>query len=201
MKKASLLSLLLLSACVTINIYFPAAAAEKVADEIIKEIQSDNGGTDTDMDSKEGLSPQSKVDSMQLIFYHWVDNVVNVLIPAVHAEAADLSVNTPEIRALRTSMHARFSALKPYYSKGLVGIKHDGYIIKKGNVPLKERNKLNKLIAAENVDRKNLYQTIANANGHPEWFEQIKSTFATRWVSNAQSGWWFQGSNGTWAQK
>jgi hypothetical protein len=30
--------LLLLSACVTINIYFPAAAAEKVADRIIDEV-------------------------------------------------------------------------------------------------------------------------------------------------------------------
>ncbi|HRQ05758.1 MAG TPA: hypothetical protein PK580_07310 [Nitrosomonas halophila] len=29
---------LLLSACVTINIYFPAAAAEKVADKIIEEV-------------------------------------------------------------------------------------------------------------------------------------------------------------------
>jgi hypothetical protein len=39
MKKFSLLGMLMLTACVTINIYFPAAAAEKVADEIIKDIQ------------------------------------------------------------------------------------------------------------------------------------------------------------------
>lgn len=201
MKKASLFSLLLLTACVTINIYFPAAAADKVADEIIKGIQSDQGVTDTEMDSRVKLPPQSKADGMQVIFYHWIDNVVNILIPSAHAEEANLSVNTPEIRALRASMHARFATLKPYYSKGLVGIKRDGFIVTKGNVPLKERNKLNKLIAGENNDRKNLYQTIANANGHPEWFEQIKSTFAARWVSNAQSGWWYQGSNGSWAQK
>jgi len=37
---ASLLSLVvgLLSACVTINIYFPAAAAERAADKIIEEV-------------------------------------------------------------------------------------------------------------------------------------------------------------------
>lgn len=35
---------LLLSACVTINIYFPAAAAEKAADKIIDEVyQLENG--------------------------------------------------------------------------------------------------------------------------------------------------------------
>jgi hypothetical protein len=30
---------------------------------------------------------------------------------------------------------------------------------------------------AENADRQSLYQAIANANGHPEWTTQIKSTF------------------------
>lgn len=34
----SLLPALLLPACVTINIYFPAAAAEKAADKIIDEV-------------------------------------------------------------------------------------------------------------------------------------------------------------------
>ena len=35
---ASLLTLVVLSGCVTINIYFPAAAAEKAADKIIEEV-------------------------------------------------------------------------------------------------------------------------------------------------------------------
>jgi hypothetical protein len=55
-------------------------------------------------------------------------------------------------------------------------------------------------VAMENADRQSLYQAIANANGHPDWVTQIKSTFAASWVSNAQSGWWYQ-SSGTWKQK
>jgi uncharacterized protein len=39
MKKIPVLAALTMTACVTINIYFPAAAAEKAADEIIKDIQ------------------------------------------------------------------------------------------------------------------------------------------------------------------
>jgi uncharacterized protein YdbL (DUF1318 family) len=66
-------------------------------------------------------------------------------------------------------------------------------------VPLKDRNQVNKLVAAENADRQSLYQAIANANGHPEWVTQIKSTFAASWVSNAQPGWWYQ-SAGSWKQ-
>jgi hypothetical protein len=53
----------------------------------------------------------------------------------------------------------------------------------RGNVALKDRNKVNKLIQAENTDRINLYHAIAKANDHPEWFNQIKATFALSWAN------------------
>ena len=197
MRSVSFFSALFLTACVTINIYFPAAAAEQIADEIIQGIQTD----DATLEQKDELEPQSNLGAFQQVAYRLIDNVLNVVITPVHAADVDLSVNTPEIRRLRNSMHSRFGSLKSFYAKGLVGIKADGFLVTKGSVPLKDKNKVNKLIAAENADRKKLYQAIANANGHPEWFAQIKSTFATRWVGNAQSGWWYQTSNGSWKQK
>ena len=42
-----------LSACVTINIYFPAAAAEKAADKIIDEVWQLKQDQQTDTQSKE----------------------------------------------------------------------------------------------------------------------------------------------------
>lgn len=39
---------MLLSACVTINIYFPAAEAQEVADEIIDEVWQLKGGKEDD---------------------------------------------------------------------------------------------------------------------------------------------------------
>jgi hypothetical protein len=44
-----------LAACVTINIYFPAAAAEKVADRIIEEVWDIDESVDT-----EGQADESK---------------------------------------------------------------------------------------------------------------------------------------------
>ena len=41
---AAILALPALAACVTINIYFPAAAAEKAADRIIDEVWQLQGG-------------------------------------------------------------------------------------------------------------------------------------------------------------
>lgn len=197
MRSVPFFSALLLTACVTINIYFPAAAAEKVADEIIKGIQSEKT---LDSESQEVLEPQSHFYRFQIVS-QLLDATVNYVIPAAHAENADLSVNTAEIRKLRAKMKNRFSALKPFYSRGVIGIKSGGFIVTRGSVALKDRNKVNKLVAAENLDRRALYQAIANANGHSDWFNQIKSTFAARWVSNAQSGWWYESSNGSWKQK
>jgi uncharacterized protein len=99
-------------------------------------------------------------------------------------------------------MEARFSALQSFYSAGAIGIQADGLLAVRdaASVALKDRNQVNKLVAGENADRQALYQAIANANGHPDWVSQIKSTFATRWISNAQSGWWYQ-SSGAWKQK
>jgi len=199
-KKASFFSFLLLTACVTINIYFPAAAAEKVADEIIKGIQTEEG---TYSEPKEDVAPQSKTSEIEFEYlaYQAIDSILNIVISNAHAEAANLSVNTSEISRLRSAMQARFSVLKSFYANGMVGIKSDGFIVARGSIPLRERNKVKKLITAENADRQRLYQAIANANGHPEWAGQIKSTFATRWISNAKSGWWYQSSNGSWKQK
>ncbi len=197
MRTVSLMSALFLTACVTINIYFPAAAAEKVADEIINGIQSEqNSGGDVKQ-----VDPQVKLDKVLPLAYRLIDATIEFVIPSAQAANANLSVNTAEIRQLRAKMKSRFSALKPFYTKGVIGIKSDGSVVTRGSVPLKDRNTVNKLLAAENADRQRLYQAIANANGHPEWFAQIKSTFATRWVSHAQPGWWYQSANGSWKQK
>lgn len=197
MRTVSVFSALFLTACVTINIYFPAAAAEKVADEIIKGIQSDKN---IDAEPKE-IESQTKIEGVQRVVYQLIDATVEFFIPSAQAANVDLSVNTAEIRQLRAKMKSRFSALKVFYAKGVIGIKADGFLVSRGSVALKDKNKVNKLIAAENADRKRLYQAIANANGHPEWVAQIESTFAARWVRHAQSSWWYQTSNGSWKQK
>jgi uncharacterized protein YdbL (DUF1318 family) len=184
---------LLLTACVTINIYFPAAAAEKAADEIIKDIQNI---------APQKTEPKASLPDWQVSIYQLIDSVINVVVSPAYADEANLSIDSAEIRRLRSTMETRFPSLQPLYAAGFIGIQADGLLDVRdaGNVPLKDRNLVNKLVAAENADRQALYQAIANANGHPDWAAQIKSTFAGRWVSNAQAGWWYQ-SSGSWKQK
>lgn len=116
--------------------------------------------------------------------------------------AADLEVNTPGVNAIKQSMQARHAQLAPHYNSGAVGLTADGLVALRdaGAVPLAQRQAVNALVAAENHDRNALYAEIANANGHPEWQAEIRSTFAQRWMQRAQPGWWVQ-SGGGWARK
>jgi len=196
MNKLSLLGALLLTACVTINIYFPAAAAEKAADEIIKDIQDITP-------EKTVPKPKASLSDWQLAACRLLEQSLDALVSPARAAEADLTIDSPDIRQLRAAMESRFTALQPNYAAGYIGIQADGLLVARNvtNIPLKDRNQVTKLVAAENADRQMLYQAIAAANGHPEWAGQIKSTFASRWASNAQPGWWYQTANGIWKQR
>ena len=178
--------MLMLTACVAINSYFPAAAAEKGADEIIKDIQSN---APQKPQQKPDLKPQSKSErsDCQVSLYKAVDKASNFAISSAQAAEVDLAVDSAEIRQLTSAMEKRFSSLQSFNTAGAIGIKAGGFLVVKdaASVSLKDRNQVNKLIAAENADRQALYQAIAN--GHPEWTAQIKSTFAARWISMAGS--------------
>jgi len=192
----SLLLLLVATACVTINVYFPAEAAERAADRIIQDVY----GEDTDKKA-EPAGPQSWNDSLPaparpgLALLDW-------LIAPAHA-GADLSVNTPAIKKLQASMEVRHRKLSPYYASGAVGMTRDGQISIRDQkqIPLQERNSVKTLVAQENRDRSALYNEIARANDHPEWASDIRQTFASRWVDNAPRGWWYMDAGGNWKQK
>lgn len=187
---------LMLVSCVTINIYFPAAAAEKAADRIIEDVW----GPETQPQQ----SPETELqDQSNLIFPKSIAlTVLDWIIPQAAAAEPNININSPAITSIQSQMKARHDNLKPYYDNGAVGLTDDGLITMHDAkaVSLKDRNKVNGLVADENKDRKALYAEIARANGHPEWQDDIQQTFAKRWISNASKGWWYQ-QGGTWKQK
>lgn len=194
-----LASCLAVAACVTINVYFPAAAAEQAADKIIDDIWGGQGQPPATNDDKRGAVPAQSRDVL-LTAAH---SVLTLLVPAAQAAQADLNVSTPAVRQLTQSMEERFARLKKYYDSGAIGLTRDGLVeVRDQNlVPLPERNSVRKLVADENADRANLYREIATANGHPEWETDIRSTFAERWSSKAAPGWYYQDKDGNWKRK
>lgn len=136
----------------------------------------------------------TRLSSWLLLFVLWS--------PLVQA-AADLEINTPAITSLKNNMQQRHNELAGFYAIGAVGLTRDGMVAVRdpAAAPLAQRQMMNSLVAAENQDRKALYREIAHANGHPEWEDEVRSTFAQRWISKAASGWWHQNPSGAWTRK
>jgi len=221
----------LLAACVTVNVYFPAAAAEQAADRIIDTVTSQPGGAksnDTNETTPKKTPPNSRLtpNSRQApadggpkdgqlaggqlagdrpILLAAAGALLNLLIPAAEAQASpNLDVSDPQIRAITASMQQRFGDMKKYFDAGVIGLTADGQVaIRDQNaIPLAERAVVARLVAEDNRDRATLYGELARANKHPEWEPDIRRTFARRWVERgAQSGWYYQDSSGKWLQK
>jgi uncharacterized protein len=192
---------LALSACVTINVYFPAAAAEKAADKIIEDVWgSDKSSESTKREDDKQTAVRET--GAQDVLLAAAASVLDFIVAPAHAQA-NLNIETPAIRQLTQSMEARHAQLKKYYDAGAIGLTRDGLVqVRDQNlVPLPERNAVRKLVAEENADRTNLYREIATANGHTEWEADIRTTFAERWASKAPAGWFFQDEGGAWKQK
>lgn len=179
--------LLLLAACVTINVYFPAAEAERAAREFIDDVigQPGNGAAGRG-DPRGAHAPAWRLE----------------LIRSAHAQA-DINIRTPAIQAIRERMRERFNQLRPHFQSGALGMTNNGHVAVRdpAALPLRERATMNQLVAEDNRDRDAVYREIAVANGQPQWEAQIRRTFAREWIDAAQSGWYYQDDDGNWMQK
>jgi len=196
-KKYPILFLVLLgTACVTINVYFPAAAAEHAADKIIQKVYGEDAA------KPEAKEPDSQTGLVN-ISVNVIAAIANSIIPAAQAQQPDINISSPAIDKATSMMETRHQSLGPFYDSGAVGMENNGLITVKDDnlIPLKDRNTVKKLVADENRDRNQLYAELAKANGHPEWEGDIRNTFARRWIANARGGWWYKDATGRWLQK
>ena len=195
----STVAALALSACVTINVYFPAAEAKEAAKVFVEKVINDAAEAPKPAPQPGGGSgggmafEAPRFDPLMLIG----------IAPAYAQSQPDFNIQTPAITAIQSRMEQRFdSALRPHFDSGALGFTEDGLVVVRdaAALPLKDRVPVNTAVADENRDRKAVYREIAVANGHPEWEGQIRSVFAKQWVDSARSGWWYQ-RGGAWKQK
>ena len=187
-------AMLALAACVTINVYFPAAEAKAAAKEFVeKVIDQAQPVEQKPADNNGGGGMAFRFDPLMLIG-----------IGEAKAQGApDITIKTPAIQAIQSRMESRFnSTLRAGFDSGALGFTADGLITVRdaSKLALKDRVAMNSAVADDNRDRKAVYREVAVANGHPEWESQIRDVFAKQWVASARSGWWYQ-SGGSWKQK
>jgi uncharacterized protein YdbL (DUF1318 family) len=194
----------LLTACVTINVYFPAAEAKEAAKEFVEKVIGDEVQGMKDVQPKPsdggGMALQPRIIDSTLLAR--VDLLS--LVGTAHAQSQpDITIKTPAIQAIQARMAQRFdSQLRAGFDAGALGFAGDGTIVVRdaAKLALKDRVAVNQAVADDNRDRKAVYREVAVANGHPEWEAQIRDVFAKQWIASARSGWWYQ-SGGAWKQK
>ncbi len=186
-----------LTACVTINVYFPAAEAKAAAKQFVEKVIGDPA-TATPAPKPDGggggLAGLSRIDPLSLLG----------ISPAYAQSAPDITISTPAIQAIQSRMAARFdSDLRAGFDSGALGFTRDGLVVVRdaAKLQLKDRVAVNAAVADDNRDRKAVYREVAVANGHPEWEAQIRGVFARQWIDSAHRGWWYQDASGGWKQK
>ena len=193
----------LVTACVTINVYFPAAEAKEAAREFVEKVIGDEVTVPAPREGDKPGGQSASLAPMRLMDSR-IDWLSLVGIGAAHAQAQpDISLKTPAIQAIQARMAGRFDAeLRAAFDAGALGFGSDGTIVVRdaAQLALKDRVAVNQAVAEDNRDRKAVYREVAVANGHPEWEAQIREVFAKQWVASARSGWWYQ-SGGSWKQK
>ncbi|MEO6137317.1 MAG: YdbL family protein [Luteimonas sp.] len=185
-----------LTACVTINVYFPAAEAKAAAKQFVEKVIGDPTTTTPapKPDGGGGMAGLSRIDPLSLLG----------ISPAYAQSAPDISISTPAIQAIQSRMAARFdSDLRAGFDSGALGFTRDGLVVVRdaAKLQLKDRVAVNAAVADDNRDRKAVYREVAVANGHPEWEAQIRGVFARQWIDSAHRGWWYQDASGGWKQK
>jgi uncharacterized protein YdbL (DUF1318 family) len=168
---ALLVLLAFLFACVTINIYFPAEKVESAAEEIVKDVR---GGKEAppkgDKTSQWGLRLCALLDSSA-----WAQDVT--------------TVSNPTIRALKDKLRANYQQMKPFYQKGMVKEKSDGYVSASNTdgLNLKDKRDLTSLIDAENQYRRQLYEEVARAlKIDPSQINKVADIFAKEWQKSVR---------------
>ena len=177
----------LLVSCLTINVYFPAAAVEQAANKFVEDVQG------------EAKEPKEEKDEQSWFFptFQWV-SVANA------AGEDAIQIDTPEANRIKSAMKSRYGEIAKFKSQGVLGENKEGFLEVKdiGNIPLVERAQAQEVLQAENKDREKLYAEIVRANDYkPDKQMEVQKIFAKSWQNNAQSGWWVQAEDGNWVKK
>ena len=193
-----------LTACVTINVYFPAAEAKEAAREFVEKVIGDDAQPAPKPQEKPG-GQSASVPSAERSLASRIDWLSLMGIGTAQAQGQpDITIKTPAIQSIQARMAQRFDGqLKAHFESGALGIANDGTIDVRdaAKIPLPQRVGVNQAVAEQNRDARAVYREIAVANDHPEWEQQIRAVFARQWVDSARPGWWVQDAGGGWRQK
>ncbi|WP_432735051.1 DUF1318 domain-containing protein [Maridesulfovibrio sp. FT414] len=188
------LSLLSFVACVTVNIYFPAAKVEKAAEDIVEDVYG------TPPTKEKGKDEQSALE----ILVAFASPASAHAGPVTESDIESLNQSNSAIRGLKKTISDDHQQLVPYYNAGNIGINKEGFleIINTDGLNLKDTALLRRLVSQDNNTREQLYEEVAASMNIPgSEIDKVKTIFAEVWQKRAPAGWFIQSANGSWKKK
>ncbi|WP_291328402.1 DUF1318 domain-containing protein [Desulfovibrio sp. UCD-KL4C] len=191
----SLMTFLAVAACVTVNIYFPAAQVEKAAENIVDDIY----GTDAQQPAK-----TNKDSSSLSNFIAFMTPTAANAQSVTESDIEGLKQSNSAIRGLKQTIASNHQQLIPYYESGNIGINKSGFIELRNNdgMTIAATAKVRRLIAQDNKTRDELYEEVAASMNIPgSEIQKVENIFTEVWQKKAPAGWWIQDAAGNWKKK
>lgn len=115
----------------------------------------------------------------------------------------NLDIGAPTVIIVKHSLTQRTSRLVRFYEAGEIGLGQDGFIYLRDDskMSLGKRQIAEKLIDAENPERKALIQALADSNHRRDAEPEIWEMMRERWHKQWKSGWWLRDAEGKWSRK
>ena len=176
----------LITACVTVNIYFPAAEVKQAAEDIARDIRGQQG----EQGGQEGSVEKGPTSWLQFGSQAFA--------------ASELTVSNPTIRQLKARMKSRYPSLVPFMRAGNVGEGANGLLVIKSEagLGLKQKADLKRVVNAENSDRMALYRAVAQSLNIPgSQISRVQRIFAAEWQKTAPRGTYIEKAPGKWVRK
>ncbi len=181
--------LFILTACVTINIYFPAAEVNKTAEEIVRDVRGEDAAN---LDKKE---PEANKEP---------GPVSLKLIDSRAWAGKELDVSNATIRNLKNRIKGNYPLLRNWLIEGVLGEGYNGLIVMKNQagLNLKARVEAKRTMEEENTNRKALYAAVAKALDIPaSQTARIAKIFAKHWQQTVPRGTWIETAPGKWVKR
>ena len=126
----------------------------------------------------------------------WTDRVLDALTPIRVAYAEELKAASPLIGQIAKKLKERHPAIQKLKADELLGEDNRGYVALRNDEKFtdpKKKNAAQKLVAAENADRKALYKDIARLNKDKKvTLSTVERVYAQKRLERAKPGDLFQ---------
>jgi uncharacterized protein YdbL (DUF1318 family) len=199
--------ILVLVACVTINVYFPEAEIKDLSQQIEEQVreEAEKAATEPEAGEEKPAEPTEETTGESPGSTSGLFDALFGVTPAYAQSVPDPGVSNPAIRKIIESRASRLNQINEYKSMGVIGESNEALLVVRSLdslSDLKARAEVQKLVRAENADREQLFKEIAAAkNVDTSQIPQIQKTYASTLRDAARAGDWIQKPDGSWMQK